>query len=70
MQQEKLKERLKEKLVKAKKGKGYIKKLLQNCKAWGGPCTTVDELHNILSGKDNQQFIPKTDGILCPYTSI
>ena len=38
-----------------------MKKLLQDCKFWGGPCTTVGKLHNVLTGKDSQAHILKTE---------
>ena len=60
-QQVKLKERLELKLKKAQKTKDYTKKLLQDCKSWGGPCTSVDELHQVLNGKDNHSHILKTE---------
>ena len=60
-QQIKLKERLELKLKKAQKAKDYTKKLLQDCKSWGGPCTSVDELHQVLIGKDTQNRILKTE---------
>ena len=60
-QQVKLKERLELKLKKAQKAKDYTKKLLQDCKSWGGPCTSVDELHQMLNGKDNHSHILKTE---------
>ena len=53
-QQMKLKERLE--LKKAQKAKDYTKKLLQDCKSWGGPCTSVDELHQVLVGKDTKPY--------------
>ena len=40
----KLNERLDLKLKKLKKAMDYTRKLLQDCKSWGGPCTSVDEL--------------------------
>ena len=54
-------ERLELKLKKAQKAKDYTRKLLQDCKSWGGPCTSVDELRYILKGKDQQQQIVKTE---------
>ena len=61
-QQLKLKERLEVKLKKATKSKDYTKKLLQNCKSWGGPCTSIDELRLILNNKGDQEiFIVKTE---------
>ena len=60
-QQVKLKERLKLKLKKSQKAKDYTKKLLQDCKSWGGPCTSVDELHQVLNKKDNHIHILKTE---------
>ena len=61
IQQIKLKERLELKLKKAQKVKEYTRKLLQDCKSWGGPCTSVDELHQVLIGKDTQNQILKTE---------
>ena len=59
-QKEKLKERLEQKLEKAKKSKDYTRRLLKDCKSWGGPCTSVDELKNVLVGKDTQvKRLPK-----------
>ena len=49
------------KLKKAEKAKDYTKKLLQDCKSLGGPCTSVDELQEVLNGKDNQNRILKTE---------
>ena len=60
-QEEKMRERLDLKLTKAKKAKDYTKRLLQDCKSWNGLCTTVDELHEVLRGKDNQLMILKTE---------
>lgn len=61
-QKERLQQRLQEKLIKCAKAKDYTKKLLSNCKTWGGPCTSVDELHGILNAKpDEQERIVKTE---------
>ena len=49
-QEEKMKIRLEKKLEKAKRGKDYTNRLLKDCKSWGGPCTSVDELKSILEG--------------------
>ena len=62
LQQEKLKRKLEEKLKKSSKAKDYTKNLLQNCKSWGGPCTTVEELQQILKKKsDRDVHIVKTE---------
>ena len=53
----KLKERIEWKLKKASKAKDYTKQLLQNCKSWGGPCTSVDELEKIIKEKPGKQEI-------------
>ena len=54
--------RIKEKLDKSDKTKDYLKKLLQNCKIWGGPCTTGEELQSVLLARpDNQEKIVKTE---------
>lgn len=57
----KMKIRIEEKLKKAKKAKDYTRRLLQDCKSWGGPSTTPEELQVILKGKDNQQKVLKTE---------
>ena len=54
--------RIKAKLEKSEKQKDYSKKLLQTCKSWGGPCTTSEELQNVLLAKpDIQEKIVKTE---------
>ena len=57
----KLNERLDLKLKKSKKAMDYTRTLLQDCTSWGRPCTSVDELHQVLIGKDRQQRILKTE---------
>ena len=49
------------KLKKAKKAKDFTRRLLQDCKSWGGPATTPEELEVILKGKDNQQKVLRTE---------
>ncbi|KAG1667875.1 Cyclin-A2 [Nymphon striatum] len=62
LQHEKLKTRLEAKLNKSKKSEDYTKKLLQNCKSWGGPCTSLEELQQILKEKSDQNIqIVKTE---------
>lgn len=61
-QQLKLKERLDAKLKKCAKSRDYTRKLLDNCKSWGGPCTSVEELHQILKEKSDQaEHVVKTE---------
>ena len=67
-QEVKLRERLEMKLKKLKKANDYTIKLLKDFEPWGGPASYADELHCTRTGKDNQQQILKTDGLLCPYT--
>ena len=50
-QQEKIKQRLKEKLKKSARAKDYTRKLLQNDKSWGGPATSIEELKQSLQEK-------------------
>ena len=57
MQKEKLKKRIEMKLRKTVQAKDYVKKLLQECKTWGGPCTTADELCYILTQKPDQEKV-------------
>jgi hypothetical protein len=54
-------ERLKKKIIKADKSKDYQKKLLQECKSWGGPATTSEELISIISGRDNAHHVLRTE---------
>ncbi|KAG1673895.1 [3-methyl-2-oxobutanoate dehydrogenase [lipoamide]] kinase, mitochondrial [Nymphon striatum] len=62
LQHEKLKTRLEAKLNKSKTSEDYTKKLLQNCKSWGGPCTSLEELQQILKEKSDQNIqIVKTE---------
>ena len=53
--QEKVKERLQEKLKKECKGKRIHKKTSSNCKSWDGLCTSVEELYEIIQEKPYQQ---------------
>ena len=49
-------------LRKAVHAKYYVKKLLQECKTWDGPCTTADELCHILTQKpDLERVIVRTE---------
>ena len=58
----KTEKKLEAKLKKSLKSKDYTKRLLQNCKSWGGPCTTVEELQQILKEKGDQDvLIVKTE---------
>ena len=43
-QKAKLKEKLKEKMEMAKKQSQYVTKLLGQCKSWGGPVCSIEEL--------------------------
>ena len=45
----KLKQRLQEKVNKAVRTKDYAKKLLKDCKAWGGLCASCEDLLPVLS---------------------
>ena len=45
----KLKQRLQEKVNKALRAKDYAKKLLKDCKAWGGLCASCEDLLAVLS---------------------
>ncbi|KAG1652087.1 hypothetical protein GQR58_026544 [Nymphon striatum] len=62
LQHEKLKTRLEAKLNTSKKSEDYTKKLLQNCKSWRDPCTSLEELQQILKEKSDQNVqIVKTE---------
>ena len=68
-QQEKLKQRLEEKLKKSARAKDYTRKLLQNCKSWGGPATSIEELKQSLQEKPDQEVtIVKTELACYVYT--
>ena len=54
-QKVKFKERIEMKLTAAKKSQNYTAKLLDRCKSWGGPCTSVNELHEVLQRKPDIQ---------------
>ena len=41
--------RIQKKMVDSQSQLSYTKKLLQSCKSWGGPATTPNELHDVLS---------------------
>ena len=61
-QKGKLKQRLQEKANKAARAKDYAKKLLKDCKAWGGPCASCEELLAVLSSRpEKSEFIVKTE---------
>ena len=47
-QKELQRQRIEEKYAKGQNQKNYVNKLLQWCKSWGGPCTSVQELDAIL----------------------
>jgi len=42
-------QRIQKKMVDSQSQLSYTKKLLQSCKSWGGPATTPNELHDVLS---------------------
>ena len=61
-QKEKLTKRIHEKLVKNNKARNYVKKLLEDCKTWSGPCTASEELLSVLKRQPEQaEFIVKTE---------
>ena len=61
-QKGKLKQRLQEKANKAARAKDYAKKLLKDCKAWGGPCASCEDLLAVLSSRpDKSELIVKTE---------
>ena len=45
--------KIEEKTQQARHSSEYTNKLLQKCKSWGGPVTSVEELSGILEGKPN-----------------
>ena len=49
------------KIEKAKTAEDYVMKLLKKCKSWNGPVTTGEELRQILSGRDDQQTMLRTE---------
>ena len=54
--------RLDEKRIKGRQHRLYVHKLLDSCKTWKGPCTTVNELYIVLAANpDNVENIVKTE---------
>ena len=61
-QKSRLHSRIQLKCKKSQKAKDYAKKNLQDCKSWMGPCTSAEELLNILKVKpDKVEFIVRTE---------
>ena len=61
-QKGKLKQQLQQKANKAARAKDYAKKLLKDCKAWGGPCVLCEDLLAVLSLRpDKSELIVKTE---------
>ena len=61
-QKDLLKERIKQKQMKARSVENYQNKMLCKCKTWGGPFTSVDELEIALgSNPDKVELIVKTE---------
>ena len=46
--------RLTKKTENGRKTKGYIETMLVDCKSWGGPCASVDEMQLILRQNPDQ----------------
>ena len=54
--------RIKEKMQKSVRQKDYVRKLLETCKSWGGPCVTSNELIAAIEAKPGkQEQIVKTE---------
>ena len=49
-------EKLKRNVANAQKAEEYIRTLLQKCKVWGGPFTTVDELQKCVETQDETKL--------------
>ena len=47
--------RIKKKMQKAVRQKDYVRKLLETCKSWGGPCVTSNELIAAIDAKPGKQ---------------
>ena len=57
-----MKARIQAKFEKLNNQKDNSRKLLENCKSWGGPCMSAEELETILLAKpDNQDGIVKAE---------
>ena len=57
-----MKARIQGKFEKLSNQKDNSRKLLENCKSWGGPCVSEEELQTILLAKpDNQDRIVKAE---------
>ena len=56
-------------MKKSARAKDYTQKLLQNCKSWGGPATSIEELKQSLQEKSDQQVtIVKTELVYYVHT--
>ena len=56
-------------MKKSARAKDYTQKLLQNCKSWGGPATSIEELKQSLQEKSDQQVtIIKTELVYYVHT--
>ena len=49
------------KIKESRNGKRLYEKASSGLQVWGGPCTSVNELHHVLTGKDKQQWIVMTE---------
>ena len=57
-----LRERLQRKLANSQHQSDYVRRLLIECRRWGGPCSTVDELLRILrTNSDYDELIVRTE---------
>ena len=60
---------MEEKLKKSGRAKDYTWKLPQNCKSWGDPVTSIEELKQSLQEKPDQQAtIARTELAYCVHT--
>ena len=56
-----MKAKIQAKFEKLNTQKDYSRKLLENCKSWGGPCVSAEELETIIAKPDNQDRIVKAE---------
>ena len=53
--------KIKEKIAEENRSVDYVLKLTECCKAWGGPCCSLEELKCILKKYPDQEKVIKTE---------
>ena len=56
-----LRERLQQKVATNQHQRDYVRRLLVECRRWGGPCSSVDELLTALRGNPDDERLVRTE---------